>query len=133
MSSPPLDPPPFGPALARKCIRITAPIRNYETPREVLILTPVPQSVDEALNADPVEPNDMDRESDVDSDVSETSSSTEDCEDEGGGGQQPLQNQGILEAFLVTDCIHEVRHLYLISVVSTTARAMIFSLSAFFL
>ena len=57
-------------------------------------------------------PNDTDRDSDVDiSDISETSSSTEDCEDEGDdGGQKSPQNQGFLEAFLVTYCIHEVRH-----------------------
>ena len=116
---PPLEPPPFGPAHARKCVRITQPIRNYETPREVLILTSIRKSIDEALlNAeDSVEPpNDTDRDSDVDiSDISETSSSTEDCEDEGDdGGQKSPQNQGFLEAFLVTYCIHEVRHSYLI-------------------
>lgn len=57
-------------------------------------------------------PNDTDRDSDVDiSDISETSSSTEDCEDEGDdGGQKSPQNQGFLEAFLVTYCIHENRH-----------------------
>ena len=117
---PPLDSPPFGPALARKCVRITQPIRNYETPQEVLILTSIWESIDEALlNAeDPAEPppNDTDRDSDVDiSDVSETSSSTEDCEDEGDdGGQKSPQNRGFLEAYLVTYCIHEVRRSCLI-------------------
>ena len=62
----------------------------------------IPQPVDELLNAVPEEENGMDRDSDGVSDVSETSSSNEDCEDEGdGGGKEPPQNQGSLEAFLV--------------------------------
>jgi hypothetical protein len=102
MINTPLDPPPFEPAYARRCVRITQRIRNHEVSQDVLILTSIPQLVDELLNAVPEEENGMDRDSDGVSDVSETSSSNEDCEDEGdGGGKEPPQNQGSLEAFLV--------------------------------
>ena len=113
MISTPLDPPPFEPAYARRCVRITQRIRNHDASHDVLILTSIPQPVDELLNAVPTEEemaNDgiMDTgSSDGVSDVSEetfSSSNDEDWEDEGdegGGGEEPPQNQGFLEAFLV--------------------------------
>jgi hypothetical protein len=101
----PLDPPPFEPAYARRCVRITQRIRNHEASQDVLILTSIPQPVDELLNALPEEEeNCMDTDSDGVSDVSEETSSSndEDCDDEGDGGEkEPPQNQGFLEAFLV--------------------------------
>ncbi len=117
MINAPLDPPPFEPAYARRCVRITQRIRNHDASQDVLILTSIPQLIDELLNAVPTEEEEManddgimdtDSSSDGVSDVSEETSSSsdgEDCEDvgdEGGGGEDPPpQNQGFLEAFLV--------------------------------
>jgi hypothetical protein len=107
------DPPPFGPASVRKCVRITQRIQNHDAPHEVLILTSIQMSVDHVL--DDLDTPDEENDSETDIDVSDTSSSTEDREEDGDGGEQEQQQQQQsfrLEAFLVSwdDPIHEVHN-----------------------
>lgn len=119
---PPLDPPPFDPARALECVRISQRVVNHDGSHEILILTSISRSLDEALDAvdRPEVFDDMEEGSDDDmeSDDISSSSSTEDldneCDVDGGERDHPApNNQGFLEAFMVcwSRPIREVRHL----------------------
>lgn len=90
MSEPPLDPPPFEPAMIRKCIKANVRIQNHDRLQEVLILTTVCCSVESQLNDDPNRCSDCSNENRSGSSESELSdfsdsSSEEDSEDETNG------------------------------------------------
>ncbi|KAL3808425.1 hypothetical protein ACHAXA_003832 [Cyclostephanos tholiformis] len=132
---PPLDPPPFDPPYALKCVRITQRVRNCEGSHEILILTSIAQSLDEAIKGEAVvhdddddddegddDDDDMeggnDEEEDIMDDISSSfmssssSSSDDDDDDDGGRETPPPNNRGFLEAFKVlwSHPIRENRH-----------------------
>ncbi len=87
---PPLDPPPFGQASARLCIRQQVFIQNHHDRGrpEVLILTSLTKSVDELLRGDGASNgDDMSIDRDDVSDVSDSSSSSEEYSSEDGDAE----------------------------------------------